>query len=419
MLPTLPPAPSRDNPANFASRADALLAALSGWTDAANALEQSLQLVATTGTSTTSLVIGTGSKSLSAPPGKAWVVGAFVYLVSAASITNRMQGQITAYDSSTGALTVNVNAVAGAGTFASWVIGLATPNAQASDVSVADAGGRFATSSVETVLAELFDSIRGASSQIAVASGTANALTASFTPAITTLVDGLIVYVRASLINTGAATFQADATTALSIVKGAGSSLGYGDIAGAGHTLILRLDGTLNKWMLLNPGNGLRGEAPIGMVGYWPGTTPPTGWIKRNGVLLSRTSYPELWAAANASGNIVADGSWSSNPGSFSTGDGSTTFRIPDGRGLIDKGYHDGSGTFTTNTSRSLGSYELDALLAHYHDIRCNSTTGSGTGGGGNFVQDAGVGAMEKTRSIGGSENLVRNAAYLAIIRAY
>lgn len=418
-LPILPTPPSRDDPANFSTRADAFLGALPEWTDAANSLEQSLQLVATTGTSTTSLTIGAGGKSLTTEAGKAWVVGSYLYIVSAASVANRMVGQVTAYNSGTGALTVTVNGTAGSGTFASWIVGLATSTAAASEISVLDSLGLFAASTVETVLAELFANTRTAASQIATAGGTANALTATFTPAVTALVDGMILYVRAASVNTGAATFQANATTASAIVKGADAALTYADIAGAGHTLALRYDGTLAKYVLLNPGNGLRGESPIGMVGYWPGTTPPTGWIKRNGVLLSRASYPELWAAANASGNIVADGSWSANPGSFSTGDGSTTFRIPDGRGLIDKGYHDGSGTFTTNTSRSMGSYELDALLSHYHDIRCNSTTGNGTGGGGNFVQDAGVGVMEKTKTAGGAENLVRNAAYLAIIRAY
>jgi len=127
MLPILPTPPSRDDPVNFAPRADAFLAALPAWTAAANALEQSLQLVATTGTSTTSLAIGTGSKTLTTQVGKAWAVGSFVYVVSAASVANLMIGQVTAYDSGTGSLTVNVVTSTGSGTLSSWIIGLSAP----------------------------------------------------------------------------------------------------------------------------------------------------------------------------------------------------------------------------------------------------------------------------------------------------
>ena len=127
MLPILPPAPSRTDPTNFSAKADAWVDALDEWTDAANALEQSLQLVATTGTSTSSLPIGTGSKGLTTQTGKAWGVGSWVYIVSSSSITNTMQGQVTAYNSGTGALVVNVSSFTGTGTFSNWTIGLAVP----------------------------------------------------------------------------------------------------------------------------------------------------------------------------------------------------------------------------------------------------------------------------------------------------
>lgn len=126
-LPTLPTPPSRDDPTNFSPRADAFLAALPAFGEAANSLEQSLQMVATTGTSTTSLAIGTGSKTLTTQAGKAWVVGAFVYIASSASVANLMFGQITAYNSTTGSLTVNVFSYTGSGTLAAWSIGLSVP----------------------------------------------------------------------------------------------------------------------------------------------------------------------------------------------------------------------------------------------------------------------------------------------------
>lgn len=140
MLPILPPAPSRTDPSNFSSKADAWVDALADWTDAANALEQSLQLVATTGTSTSSLPIGTGSKGLTTQTGKAWGIGSWVYIASASSITNLMQGQVTAYNSGTGNLVVNVTQSTGSGTYTDWVIALASPTTNSANLSGGSAG---------------------------------------------------------------------------------------------------------------------------------------------------------------------------------------------------------------------------------------------------------------------------------------
>jgi len=140
MLPILPPAPSRTDPTNFSAKADAWVDALDEWTDAANALEQSLQLVATTGTSTSSLPIGTGSKGLTTQTGKAWGIGSWVYIASASSITNLMQGQVTAYNSGTGNLVVNVTQSTGSGTYTDWVIALASPTTNSANLSGGSAG---------------------------------------------------------------------------------------------------------------------------------------------------------------------------------------------------------------------------------------------------------------------------------------
>lgn len=135
--------PSRDRPATFSSDGDTHLSELQAFVDGANALEQSLQLVATTGTSTTSTAIGAGSKSITTQTGKAWVAGSWLYIVSAASVANYMQGQVTSYDSGTGALVVDVTVIGGSGTLASWVIGLAVPTSSAATATTATniAGG--------------------------------------------------------------------------------------------------------------------------------------------------------------------------------------------------------------------------------------------------------------------------------------
>ena len=138
MIRPLPPAPSRDNPGPFAAQSDALLAALAGFVDDCNALEQSLIFVGTTGQSSTSLSVGSGAKTLTASTGKAWVIGAWVHLVSAGGIGNVMVGQVLAYDVDTGALQVNVGAFAGSGTYSDWLIGLSSPQAPITSALIAN-----------------------------------------------------------------------------------------------------------------------------------------------------------------------------------------------------------------------------------------------------------------------------------------
>lgn len=87
-----------------------------------------------------------------------------------------------------------------------------------------------------------------------VAGGAANALTGSFNPQISTLVNGLSLMVRATQANTSSSpTFAAGSTPAKTIVKGNNQPLSAGDISGAGHWLDLSYDSNLDRWVLNNP----------------------------------------------------------------------------------------------------------------------------------------------------------------------
>ncbi len=98
----------------------------------------------------------------------------------------------------------------------------------------------------------------------AVAAGSSDTITAAFTPTITALSAGMTLEVRAGAANsTPTPTFQADSTTAKTIVKGAGFALVAGDIAGAGHWLSLTYDLTLDKWVLNNPANAAKFSFPV------------------------------------------------------------------------------------------------------------------------------------------------------------
>lgn len=74
------------------------------------------------GTSTTSTTIGTGSKTFTTQAGLGLAVGNTVLIASTANSANYMQGDITAYTSTS--MTVNVTTTGGSGTIAAWAISL-------------------------------------------------------------------------------------------------------------------------------------------------------------------------------------------------------------------------------------------------------------------------------------------------------
>ncbi|MET3476296.1 phage tail protein [Variovorax atrisoli] len=88
-----------------------------------------------------------------------------------------------------------------------------------------------------------------------------------------------------------------------------------------------------------------------GMVCYFAQSTPPAGYLKRNGAAVSRTTYARLFAKIGTT---------------YGAGDGSTTFNLPDGRGVFDRGLDDGRGL---DPGRTLGSYQDSSNLSHAHAV--------------------------------------------------
>lgn len=78
--------------------------------------------------------------------------------------------------------------------------------------------------------------------------------------------------------------------------------------------------------------------APVGSVYTFAGATVPTGWLKCNGALLSRTTYAALFAVIGTT---------------YGAGDGSTTFALPDLRGEFVRGFDDARGV---DSGRIFGS---------------------------------------------------------------
>ncbi len=108
------------------------------------------------------------------------------------------------------------------------------------------------------------DAISSMGELIASAGGTADALTVTLLPAWRAWQNGIPFFVRAASVNaTTSPTVVVNALAAKTIVKGANNALVAGDIAGAGHWLLMQYDVTLDKVVLLNPATGISASIAV------------------------------------------------------------------------------------------------------------------------------------------------------------
>ena len=174
--------PSRSRPSTFESDADAFFSQLSTtFVNEANALEQSLQASAVTATSTSSLTVATGAQSITTQTGKSWVAGSWLYVINSAAPATYMVGQVTSYNSGTGALVLNVTTTAGTGTISTWAIAPATPPGAVSGLS----GGTAGVVPYQSATGVTGFTAAGTSGQL-LASGGTGAPTWTSSPAVTT-----------------------------------------------------------------------------------------------------------------------------------------------------------------------------------------------------------------------------------------
>lgn len=98
--------------------------------------------------------------------------------------------------------------------------------------------------------------LQGAMMTYAVGSGSANAHTATYTPAVSTLVDGMLLRFRASSANTGAATFSPNGLAAKPIVKRDLSVLTGGEIS-TGRDVWLQWNAAIDSWVMVSAGQSV------------------------------------------------------------------------------------------------------------------------------------------------------------------
>lgn len=112
--------------------------------------------------------------------------------------------------------------------------------------------------------------------------------------------------------------------------------------------------------------NGLQDAAAIGRIEQYVGSTTPINCLVADGSLVSRVTYAKLWTYAQAQ-SPVTEPVWSAGQsGRFSVGDGTTTFRLPDLRGVFVRGLDLGRGL---DTGRVWGDYQDQANAPHNHGV--------------------------------------------------
>lgn len=120
---------------------------------------------------------------------------------------------------------------------------------------------------------------------------------------------------------------------------------------------------------------------PLASVMWWGGVraSMPARFAPMDGQPLSRATYPALWAMVSAGGYpLVTDAAWVGDAGaraSFSSGDGATTFRMPDlnGKqtGSIGAVGLRGDGAFSAGEA---GRLQESQNLAHSHAASTDQT---------------------------------------------
>ena len=189
-----------------------------------------------------------------------------------------------------------------------------------------------------------------------------------------------------------------------SVVLNAGATAAQGALA---DTAVQPNDnvtlGAVTATSFSGDGSGLTGLSgiPASTIIYVAQNTAPTGYLKANGAVVSRTTYADLFSAIGTT---------------FGAGDGSTTFALPDLRGEFIRGWDDSRGV---DSGRVFGSTQADELKSHAHRQRIGRgwTDNQRTIPGSAYFSDSSVTNTQFTDYTGGSETRPRNIALLACIK--
>lgn len=154
-------------------------------------------------------------------------------------------------------------------------------------------------------------------------------------------------------------------------------------------------------------------SAPVGALTPFAGSTPPAGYLACDGSAVSRTTYSALFAVIGTT---------------YGVGDGSTTFNLPDARGVFLRGVGSQTVSGVTYTGTQ-GVTEGDQFQAHKHSSAIDGqnplvNSGAGAASGGGFYSAATTFAIGSATTDGsngtprtGSETRPANISVLYVIK--
>lgn len=149
-----------------------------------------------------------------------------------------------------------------------------------------------------------------------------------------------------------------------------------------------------------------------GSIIMCPFAKPAYRMVIANGAILSRKDYARLWNVVSQLGTVSETDWQNGNWGAYSTGDGSTTFRIPNLSGEFPR-FLDTIGN--VDPTRRVGSKQDQAIQRHSHDLRIRPRGGNNLSW---FVEGGAFGDYQaNTGETGGPETRPRNIALLPCIR--
>lgn len=176
-----------------------------------------------------------------------------------------------------------------------------------------------------------------------------------------------------SLTVAGATSISSTLTVSGSNATALGGTLTVTGNAQFNGTLTVASGQTTTLGTRVDAGSVTYATTPVGVIAPYAGDTAPNGWLLCDGSAVSRTTYSALFG-------IVAT--------KYGTGDGSTTFNVPDLRARAPFGYKSADANFGATSSRNSGGGSATSTLttnelpAHTHTYSLNHTHASGASTG-------------------------------------
>jgi len=263
-------------------------------------------------------------------------------------------------------------------------------------------------------------SVTSAANKLPYFTGTGSATTTDLTSAGRALIDDVDTTAQRATLGLGSMALQNSTSVAITGGTLTGTSVtGMTDITiadggtGASDASGARTNLDVYSKAEVDAGFGAVASVPSSAIMPFARSTAPTGWLECDGSAVSRTTYSVLFGIVSTT---------------YGSGNGTTTFNLPDLRGEFIRGWDHGKGT---DSGRALGSSQTDALSSHTHTVidpghkhaigvsyigSGNSSTGGYAGNGSNLdTTTSGTGIT--IAATGGIETRPRNFAFMYCIK--